>query len=270
MKLFNVKPQPGDVVTRSVEELKVQNIKLQQITYRLRQRSESLFRSCVSAIKSEDGKRATVYASELVEVRKLLGLLNKVQLALERVITRLETIRELSDITMDLRPVLSSLQEIASQLSDALPEISSQLREVDKCISETLILTKVNDGMEQLVQTGAETQGSDEILKEVRSYVEQRLAEKLPMPPAIAEARMEAVELPSSEGPSSGYSMKEASFEAEPKAYVEDVIFEYLRRRGGRISLKECALELNLPLDDVKDALRSLDRKGKITLRHPS
>ena len=56
----------------------------------------------MGALKKNNKERAAMCANEIAEVRKLIKFLYSVQLAIERVILRLETIKELSDIVVDL------------------------------------------------------------------------------------------------------------------------------------------------------------------------
>ena len=47
---------------------------------------------------------------------------------------------------------------------------------------------------------------------------------------------------------------------------IENMILEYARKKNGEINITECALELNLPTSEVKEALKSLGEKGKIKI----
>jgi len=66
---------------------------LEQASYRLKERDKILFESCMDALKKNNKERAAVWANEIAEVRRLLKFLYNVQLAIERVILRLETIK---------------------------------------------------------------------------------------------------------------------------------------------------------------------------------
>ena len=77
-----------------MHHLKIQQVKLEQVTFKLRERDRNLFKSCAKEIGKKNKDRATIFATELVEVRKLLNITVHAQLAIERVILRLETISE--------------------------------------------------------------------------------------------------------------------------------------------------------------------------------
>ena len=95
----------------------------------------------MGALKKNNKERAAVWANEIAEVRRLLKFLYNVQLAIERVVLRLETIKELSDVVVDLKPALKLLQGVSQELFQVLPDISTELNNVNSTISETLYAT---------------------------------------------------------------------------------------------------------------------------------
>ena len=106
-KLANPTPPPiREVANKSITTLKIQQNKLEQASFRLKERDRILFETCMGALKKNNREKAAMCATELAEVRKLVKFLYNVQLAIERVILRLETIKELGDIVSDLKPAL--------------------------------------------------------------------------------------------------------------------------------------------------------------------
>ena len=144
----------------------------------------------MGALKKNNKEKAAMCANEIAEVRKLLKFLYNVQLAIERVVMRLETIRELSDIVADLKPALRLLQGVSQELFQVLPDVSSELNNVNQTIQETLYATKLS-GDENVIPVGKKTEGGEEILKEVSCFIEQKLAETLPEPPVAAPGERE-------------------------------------------------------------------------------
>src|SRR4030043_1263440 len=168
MGFTNQTPPPiREVATKSICTLKVQQNKLEQASFRLKERDRILFETCMGALKRNNKERAAMCATEIAEVRKLVKFLYNVQLAIERVILRLETIKELGDIVADLKPALKLLQGVSQELFQVLPDVSSELNSVQSTISETLYATKVTADADQVIQVGTKTQGGEEILKEV-------------------------------------------------------------------------------------------------------
>jgi len=282
-------PQPiGETIFQTVRKLKIQRLKLEQATVRLRERDRVLFEACVREIKRERRERAAICANELAEVRKLLNMVTQCQLALERIILRLETIKEISEIMADLKPALRSLHVITENLVNVMPDVAQELEKVNESISETLAVTKFNSP-ESIAPLTAKTQAGEEILREVSAVLEEKLTEQLPAPPvSIAEEKVQTRETkqmialaatcsevtqPSEQGESESYvkykkdvELKRVSYTIERQSSLEDVILNYAKNKG-EIDVDQCALELNVPHIEVEQALENLGKKQKIVIQ---
>ncbi|HVP92863.1 MAG TPA: hypothetical protein VMS94_03880, partial [Acidobacteriota bacterium] len=64
-----------------MQTLRMQHNKLEQATFRLRERDKILFQSCISALNNKNKERAAICANEMSEVRKLLTFLYNIELA---------------------------------------------------------------------------------------------------------------------------------------------------------------------------------------------
>jgi division protein CdvB (Snf7/Vps24/ESCRT-III family) len=272
--------------------LRIQQSKLEQATFRLQERDKILFRTCVTSLKNNNKERAAIFANEIAEIRRLIKFLYNVQLAIERVILRLETIKELGDIVIDLKPALKLLQSVSQELFEVLPDVSTELKKVNEAISETLYSTKITAD-ESMIPVGKKTPGGEEILKEVSSFLEQKLAEKLPEPPASQPLKeqeqtttlKELVALAASNSQATGYEtveeisrdqsktllsykkaeIQEISLKVE-RPSLEDVLLEYVRKCDGEIDIARCSDDLKIPRLEVEKALESLASKGKIKI----
>ncbi len=249
----------------------------------------------MGALKKNNKERAAMCANEIAEVRKLIKFLYSVQLAIERVILRLETIKELSDIVVDLKPALKLLQNVSSDLFQVLPDVSSELKNVNDTIRETLYATKISAD-ESLIPVGKKTAGGEEILSEVSSFLEQKLSETLPEPPATflspeeqATPLKELVALSASSSQVVGRKtteetgldfgmeasktlfsykkseIKEISLTVEQPS-LEDVLLEYVRKSNGEIDLTRCSSDLKTSNEEIEKALETLGTQGKIKI----
>ena len=287
-------PPVQELATKSIYTLKIQQNKLEQASYRLKERDKILFETCMGALRKNNKERASVCANELAEVRKLLKFLYNVQLAIERVVLRLETIRELSEIVVDLKPALKLLQGVSQELFQVLPDVSAELNSVQSTICETLYATKVTSNADEVIQVGTKTQGGEEILKEVSHFLEQKIAETLPEPPATApkaEVKQKVApvrELVALSASSSqvfgrksteevGRSPAQATFSYKKqeikeisltvqKPSIEDMLLEYVRKSNGEIDLTRCSSELKTSNKEIEQALESLGSKGRIKI----
>jgi hypothetical protein len=246
-------------------------------------------------LKRNNKERAAVCANEIAEVRKLLKFLYNVQLAIERVVLRLETIRELSEIVLDLKPALKLLSGVSQELFQVLPDVSAELNTVQSTISETLYATKVTTDADVTVPVGSKTEGGEEILKEVSSFLERKIAETLPEPP-ITSTGSEIKQKPKAPvrelvalGASSSQTITRRSSEEckhEPtqtvisyktqeikeisltvqKPSIDDMLLEYIRKSNGEIDVTRCSTELKTSNKEIEKALESLGSKGRIKI----
>jgi hypothetical protein len=250
-----------------------------------------LFQSCVGALKAKNKERASICASEMSEIRKLIKFLYNVELAIERVILRLETIKELSDIVIDLKPALKLLQNVSGELFKLLPDVSSELNLVNDTICETLYSTKMNAD-ESTIPVNRKTLGGEQVLCEVTSFLEHRLSQDLPEPPIGRQStgkepatleEMLALATGTSETKSSKISeesgkdssqtlfsykkseIKEISLKVE-NPDLENLLLDYVRKSNGRIDMERCSVDLETSNESIEKALESLGSKGKIKI----
>lgn len=293
VRIFQPPPQPiSEVISETVRRLKTQQLRLEQTSIRLRERDKALFNACIAQIRMKRQERAAISANELSEVRKILNMITQCHLALERIILRLETIREVSQIMADLKPALRSLRALTETMFNVMPDVAAELQQVNESINETLAVTKVTS-TEDLAPLTHKTEAGEQILKEASSFLEEKLAEQLPAPPmSVVTQKTEApresvrkqmialsatcseITQPSEEteeGESHSYvtykdvKLREVSYRVEQQP-LEDAILQYAREKG-EIDLEQCANELSVPHEDVEKALESLGKKQKIVIQ---
>ena len=182
-KKDNLKSKVMDVIVR----LRAQHDKLGDVVYRLESRGRELFDMAVKALESRDLAKATVYAAEVAEIRKIAKTVMTAKLALERVALRLETIREMGDLLVTLGPVVGVVKELRSVLMGVMPETALELREIDDLLESVIIDAGEFMGVESDVYLINEE--AKKILQEATMIAEQRMKERFP-------------ELPSSTAPS--------------------------------------------------------------------
>lgn len=285
---FRSPPPLKETIYRTMGKLKFQRVKLEQATIRLRQRDTILFAKCVTAVREKHKERAMIFANELSEVRKVLNMLIQTQLAMERIILRLETIKELSDVMVDLLPTLRNLRSVTESLAKVMPNMAWELEKVNDSISETLILTRIKTP-QPITPFETMTPAGEEILNEVSTLLEDRLTETLPEPPTpiISTEKVESrgkvrqlVALTAScqeihkptEHETQGYvsykdvELQRVSLTIKQSTSLESTVLEYAKKSKGELNVLQCANELNVPLEDVRETLDKLGQKGKIKI----
>jgi hypothetical protein len=242
-------------------------------------------------LNNKNKERAAICANEVAEVRKLIQFFYNVELAIERVILRLETIKELSDVVGDLKPALKLLQNVSQELFNVLPDVSSELTKVNETITETLCETRLTTD-ETVIPVDRKTPGGEEILNEVSGLLQRELAKKLPEPPAtpkITETQQTTVkemvaltascskmmgrEAEDDSGADSSqtlFSYKKAEFKeislTVEKPSLEDVLLDYVKKSHGEIDLIRCSDDLKISNEEIEKTLETLGTKGKIKI----
>jgi division protein CdvB (Snf7/Vps24/ESCRT-III family) len=269
-----------------VPKLKTQKFKIEQVIVRLRQRDAILFKTCETALKTKNKERAIIFANELAEIRKLTKLISQTQILIERVILRLETLKELSAAFADLKPALRILHSVTKRLTTIMPQMAYEMERVNESINETLAMTTVRS-TEVNMPIDMKTPGGEEVLKEVSTFLEEKLTENLPEPPMsvpVAERpqprRVEKVrqmvaltatcsEISEQREPQDHVSyrdteLKRVSFMV--KESLEETVLDYAKKREGQIDISQCAFELNVQCGEIEKALEQLGMQGKIKI----
>jgi division protein CdvB (Snf7/Vps24/ESCRT-III family) len=282
---FRASPNFEQIVSEAVPKLKSQKFKLGQVIVKLTRRDKILFTTCATALKAKNNERAAIFANELAEIRKLAKVLYHTQILVERIILRLETLKEFNEAFADLKPVLRNLKTVTRSLSAFMPQMAYEMERVNETILEVMTMSQI-DSSKLEVPTDVKTPGGEEVLQEVAELLEEQITEKLPEPPTSApvmeklqrvEKRRQMVALTA--------SCSEVSESNEPQKYMtykdtevkqiswmvedsslEDTVLQYAKKREGQIDISQCAHELNVAIGEVEKALETLGVKGKIKI----
>ncbi len=267
-------------------KLKIQRFKLEKVIVRLRDRDGVLFQTCEKALENKNRERAVIFANELSEVRKLIKVISQTQILVERIILRLETLKELSVAFADLKPVLRILHGVTKQLTTLMPQMAYELEKVNNSIDETLAVTRTGS-LQMDLPFDLKTPGGEEVLKEVSALLEEKIAEKLPEPPTSVPVmekphRIEKVrqmvalsatcsEIREEEGAQKYVSYKDmelerVSFKVRESLSLEDKVLEYAKSSGGQLDVTQCAFDLKVLPGEVEKALECLGGQGKIKI----
>jgi len=282
---FRSPPPVGDAIFQAIHKLKIQRFKLERIIVRLKERDKILFESCVTSVQNQNKERATIFATELAEVRKLIDTVSKTEITIERIILRLETIKELNNVVTELRPALNALQSVAKCINKVMPEMAYELETVNDSITETLVATKMTSP-QPVIPLYVKTPGAERILKEVSGVLEDKVMERLPEPPLsvpvtgpqktqttknvkqmVALAASCSTETNENKEPQTYLELQRVSFTLQKSSSVEDTILNYIKKCNGHFDVSQCAFELNVPPEEIEEALEKLGAQGKIQLQ---
>jgi len=217
---------------QSLNQLNAQIMKLKSKYQEMMSRSKEYFEQVVEAMMSGDEDRASIYAEEIAEIRKLANMIMKTQLLLEQVKLRLETIIEVSELIGLVVPLLSLIAEVEDEVSGVAPEAASNLHELASYIQNFAETTSMINPAQPLQEELSED--VKKVLEEARKAAAEKIKESFPDVPKLSEE--------------------------------EKLVFSYISKSGSEIDLRKCAKELGIDARQVKQILEKLEEKGLIEL----
>jgi hypothetical protein len=203
----------------------------------------------------------------------------------ERIILRLETLKEFNAAFADLKPVLNNLQSVTKSLSSFMPQMAIEMERVNESIFEVISMSKIDDSKLEM-PTDVQTPGGEEVLAEVAEFLEEQITEKLPAPPTspvmetpqpqrAAKPRQKVAltascsEISEPRTSQSFMSYKDTEVKRITwtiKDDLEESVLEYAKRREGQLDITECANDLHVACGEIEKALETLGVKGKIKI----
>lgn len=173
-------------LNHTIHRLQVQMRRLETKTYQLQARDKALYQKCVSAVQAKNSTQASMYASECAEIRKMVLITLRSEMALERVHLRLETVRDFGEIAYAMSSVGAVLGKVRNDLQNLMPDISTELADVNDTLQSVVL--EVGQATEQSFDFNVPTEESEAILKEAATLAEQRMRERFPEMPKIPTA----------------------------------------------------------------------------------
>ncbi|MCP8308202.1 MAG: hypothetical protein H3Z52_05030 [archaeon] len=180
------------MIEHAIRQIQIQIAKLDSACIRLKDRGLKIFNNVVSAIQRQDLQHASMFANELAEVRKMNKMVTQAKLALEQIMLRLDTVRDLGDITLTLSPAISVTKSIKSELSKIVPEAEKEIGEISSLLSE-IIISASQTGVEN-ISFEAANEDAEKIIAEASAVAEQRIRESFPeLPKSLTQTIGEKV-----------------------------------------------------------------------------
>lgn len=173
-------------IDMAMNKLKAQLGRLDQVSARLMERDKKIFEKVVEAFMRHEMDRATLYANELAELRKMSKIILFSKLSLEKVLLRLGTIKEVGELVVAMAPAVEVVRNIKSSLSGILPDAERELGELSEILNSLVIEAGQVTGQALMLEATEEAQ---KILEEAMAVAEQKMKEKLPEVPTVEAAQ---------------------------------------------------------------------------------
>ena len=193
---YVLSPRINDILI----QLRVQAEKLKRTYQRLLARDRELFEACVGAEQELDRDRATIYANEIAQLRKMSRTILKSQISLEKVILRLETIKDFGDVMNVLGPATKIVKQIQGELSGIVPEVAHNLGVIDEMLESVIVEAGSFTGATTTVMV-ADSEAR-KILEEAAEIAAQRMSKQFPeLPERVDLGSQETSKAPTSDVP---------------------------------------------------------------------
>ncbi|MEM2915079.1 MAG: hypothetical protein QXH91_06755, partial [Candidatus Bathyarchaeia archaeon] len=262
-----------ELITETTMELGKCYSRLELVSSKLSTRERDLFEACSFHMGKGNKSRATVYANEIAEIRRVLSFVQHTQLAVERALLRLETLKVVSPTLESLEGAFGDVKNALGLVSNVLPSITPEISRLTSVVDEILAGTQFT--LDSYTPTITVDENAEAIIKEAAEVAEQELKSKIPEPPDEVKVPKVAVPLRplialSSDGTEVVINQKKVSQEASSTSnfdlssfLLEELIWDYIERNNGDMNISRCSQELNISPEKIIEVLEVLNKKGK-------
>lgn len=211
--------------------------RLQNYEQNLKSKVDSYFRDTVEALKKGENVRAAIFAEEVARLRALSQKLYFAEMILDKVKTRFEVASIVSPIGEHLKVANELLSEVRSTFSTLSLDFN-EIADIGAQVSEVMKITEAPEAQSVSVVAEPVREEVQEILVEAQERAAERIAREFPEVP------------------------KEAIVE---KANLEERLYRYLIEKKGDLSLSQAAKNLGASEDEIREALKLLREKERIS-----
>ena len=228
--------------------------KLEHMYTRLHQRDNDLFQRCVGAQVSNDPGHAKIYANECAEIRKIAKVVLGSQLALERVILRLETVEEFTDVIVELAPLMCIVKETKTKISGIVPQVANELDEVNQMLGD--LSYEAGEVNAPSLPIEASDDEARKVLEETGMIAEQKVRDHFPDLSSIESQPLQPEPIP-----------ELATYIPDMEVDTEEKVCDYAKKHNGELSIKSCAADIGRSPEEVRIALQKLRESGKVAIQ---
>jgi len=249
-----------DNIDHLIIQFELMEDKLEHIRYNLEKRSDQLFEEIIQSLRKGDNKRASIYATEVSQVKNML----KAVIALENMITmakeRLKTTKDTNELIKILMAFGTALETVRDQVKRLYPAMSVLLDEVSRNVRSMIIETSFDPGN---INPEVLSESAVEILREAWKKAEEKVNEILPEPPIVKKTQTREDVIVASPPLPAASKREERKLTPEQ---LEEAIMQYIREHGGFLDINEFQQRYGVTRQEVMQALHRLADKGLIRI----
>jgi len=260
----NVKPK----IASTIKEIEFHRKELENLRVKLEQRRKTLFDTTVKAMMTKDESKATVYANEWSEMRKVGRVVYASELALTQVVLRLESILDVGDVMYHMSMAFKVLRKVNKTVQGLVPSLDQASSDINSALSETMA------GMENIspsISLNIQTETGEELVEEARKLAEERAEEMKRSLATPLHLRIRGYEqsprvplLATGDDEDEESAVLGTVYKPRPAEDTEEQVLQYAAIHNGNVDITDASTVLKMPSDDVEQAMLTLMAQGKV------
>jgi division protein CdvB (Snf7/Vps24/ESCRT-III family) len=255
-------------IASALREIETQRRELENMRGRLGERRQRLFETTVRALQDKNRSKATIYAGEHAELRKVIRVVEASELALTQVSLRLQSMTEIGDAMMHVNVAFRSLKNVSKTMEGVMPALDDASSNINSTLTETMAR------MGQLspsISVDVRTENSEDLVEQARRFADEqadRLRQSLNVMPSRFEAEISSANDQVPILATAEESDEEAAlgtiYSSPNDSKVEGEVLRYASTHNGVIDVSDTSSKLGIPQDEVEKHMIHLIAQGRV------
>jgi division protein CdvB (Snf7/Vps24/ESCRT-III family) len=263
----------GDVkpkIASTIKEIEAHRKELENLRLKLEQRRKALFDTTVKAMMSKDQTKASVYADEWSELRKVGRVVYASELALTQVVLRLESISYVGDVMYHMSRAFRVVKKVNKTVQGLVPTLDQASDDINNTLNETM---SQMGQFSPSINLNIRTESGEELVEQARRLAEERAEEmkhslnvipmKIPRESQVPSARVPLLE---GDGGDEEEKILGTLYKPRPQEESEEQVLQYAAIHNGNVNIADASSVLKMPSDDVERAMLTLIAQGKVRM----
>ena len=261
-----VKPK----ISSTIKEIELHRRELENLRVKLEQRRKSLFDTTVRAMMAKDNPKASVYANEWAELRKVGKVVYASELALTQVILRLESMVDVGDVMAHMSMAFKVLRKVNKTVQGLVPSLDQASSDINNALSETMAEM---GNVSPSISLNVKTESGEELVEQARKLAEERadeMSRTLGVSPLQIQKSTEEFDLKvpilATGEEDEEMAMLGTVYRSKPVEDNEEQVLQYAAIHNGSVDITDASTVLKMPSDDVEQAMLKLMSEGKVRI----
>ena len=263
----------GDVkpkIASTIREIEAHRKELENLRMKLEQRRKAMFDTTVKAMMSKDQTKASIYADEWSELKKVGRVVYASELALTQVVLRLESISYVGDVLYHMSKAFKVVKKVNKTVQGLVPTLDQASVDINNTLNETM--SQMGE-FSPSINLNIRTESGEELVEQARRLAEERAEEmklslnvsplKIPRQGQVPPARVALLE---GGGEDEEEKILGTLYKPKPQDESEEQVLQYANIHNGNVNIADASSVLKMPSDDVEQAMLTLISQGKVRI----